>query len=47
MVRWVVKSIPNGGATELFYIPANALRLCHPVCGMVLIKEPSPLTEKR
>ena len=52
MVRWVVRSILNGGPIELFLVPASAPRLvyqtgmCYPVCGMVHIKEPLLLIGK-
>ena len=47
MVRWVIRSILQGGPTELFLIPASAPRLVTKavICailsvGMVHIKEP-------
>ena len=53
MVRWVVGSILHGRPIELFLVPASAPRLveqrscmCHPVCGMVHIKEPLLLIGK-
>ena len=39
-VWWVVRSILHHGPTELFLFPTSVLQLCHPVCGMVHIKEP-------
>ena len=41
MVRRVVGSILHGGPIELVLV------MCQPVCGMVHIKEPLQLIEKR
>ena len=53
LVVWVIRSIPHGGPTVLFLIPASAPQLvnegcgmCYPVCGMVHIKEPLLLIRK-
>ena len=47
MMRWVVGSIHHDGPIEPFLGPASASRLvyqrlgiCHPLCGMMHIKEP-------
>ena len=52
IVRWVDRSIPYGGPTELFIVPASAPKRLNqdrgmhpPVCGMVYINDPLLLIE--
>ena len=53
MVRCFVRWIPHDGIIELFFVPVSASqwhnksrRMCHPVCGMVHMKDPLVLIEK-
>ena len=54
MVQWVIGSMPHGGPIVLFLVPTSTSQLnknkgrgtCHPVCGIVYIKNPLLLTRK-
>ena len=50
MVRWVIRSIPHGGPTELFLVLHdwfnNGCGMSYPVCSVVYIIEPLMLIEK-